>query len=227
MAVLLTPGAGLIPEQKPVTQHNEYPKHMTHPAFRPGTVGKEVMSPNKVPYNLPGEAIRFPPVLVMDADQEEYHAAQGYVSVGKSDPQAFARAVASATPPPTDHNPVEYPKWVKGKIVNSAEEEAALSGPPALNAEGAEPESFEATMEAVDRALNEKTPAQIEIEALKQQNAKQAAELAEMRAMMEAATAPSGDAAEPADAPALSHGDKVRLGRERARAARGAEEEAA
>lgn len=129
---LLQPGQGIVRDAGPATNHSEYPKHMVHPGYRPGKAAKEVKlndeagNPGwKVAY-VGGEAIRFPPVLVMDEKQEEFHKSQGYVSVGKSDPAAFARAVAAAAPPVETHVPEEYPKWIValGRSVNNAEEEA-------------------------------------------------------------------------------------------------------
>lgn len=128
MAVLLAPGEGRYREPAPILAHNEYPKHMAHPGYQAGKVGQEVTSPHGFKYHIGGEAIRFPPVLVNDADQEAYHAAQGYVSIGKSDPAAFARAVEQMAPPALDYKPAEYPKWIGrlNRTVDSAEQEAEL-----------------------------------------------------------------------------------------------------
>jgi hypothetical protein len=135
---LSPPGNGIVRDTDPTDRHSEYPKHMAHPGFQPGKVGTEVKSPHGFSYHVGGEAIRFPPVLVMDADQEEYHASQGYVSVGKSDPAAFARAVQAASPQAEEHVPDEYPKWIASlnRSVGSAEEEAEALGmpPPVENA---------------------------------------------------------------------------------------------
>ncbi len=124
------PGQGIVHPDGPKTQHSEYPKHMAHPGYRPGKAGDEVKSPHGFSYHVGGEPIRFPPVLVMDEDQEAYHASQGYVCIGKSDPTAFARAVAAAAPQTEIHEPVLYPKWLAeiGRAVDSAEEEAEALG---------------------------------------------------------------------------------------------------
>lgn len=211
MAVLLAPGEGRYSQPASPAQHVEYPKHMVHPGYQPGTIGQEVKSPHGFSYYIGGTAIRFPPVLVMNADQEEMHAAQGYVSIGKSDPAAFARAAAAAVPVDPDHVPEPYPKWVAGRVVNSAAEEAVALGQPAP----------EPPVEVVP----EKPAPELE-------NARLRAELAEMRALLESATAPPvvepADPAESgprtiddllaADPATLTHGEKVRLGRHRAKA---------
>ena len=121
------PGQGIVPAGRPTVDHKEYPKHMAHPQYQPGKPGPEIKSPHGFSYNAPGTPIRFPPVLVKTAAQEEYHKSLGYETVGKSDPDAFNRAVGNGQIP--DHVayvPMEYPKWVMGKLVNNAEEEAKL-----------------------------------------------------------------------------------------------------
>ena len=133
------PGEGIVRPNGAGPQHSEYPKHMVHPAFQPGKPDREVkvIDPEtgqptwKLAY-VGGTSIRFPPVLVMDANQEEYHASQGYVSIGKSDPAAFAKAVRAAAPTAEVHKPEQYPKWLASlnRSVNSAEEEAELLGMP-------------------------------------------------------------------------------------------------
>lgn len=130
------PGQGIVNPAGPTAVHSEYPKHMAHPGYQPGSVGDEVKSPHGFSYHVGGTSIRFPPVLVHDEDQEEYHKSQGYVSIGKSDPAAFARAVASAAPTAEIHEPDPYPKWIAAlnRSVGSAEEEAEALG---LSNEGA------------------------------------------------------------------------------------------
>lgn len=129
MAVLLAPGQNVVTPPPPNTNFQEYPKHMVHPGFSPGRADKEIKvvdengrATGQLVYTG-GESVRYPPVLVFDASQEAYHASQGYRSVGKSDPAAFARAVASASPVNLDYKPIEYPKWCHGKQVLDANEE--------------------------------------------------------------------------------------------------------
>lgn len=128
------PGEGIVPPEQAATQHQEYPKHMVHDGYQPGQLGEVIKFGDQdrpaFTYRAPGTAIRFPPVLVLNEQQEEYHKAQGYRSIGKSDPAAFARAVATAAPQVLDYKPVEYPKMVAGKTVNNAAEEAAALGLP-------------------------------------------------------------------------------------------------
>ena len=123
------PGQGIIPAGRPIVNHKEYPKHMAHPQFQPGKPGPEVKSPHGFTYHVGGTSIRFPPVLVRTPEQEEYHKSLGYETVGKSDPDAFNRAVgAGQIPDHVAYVPLEYPKWVQGKLVHSKEEELRLSG---------------------------------------------------------------------------------------------------
>ena len=126
------PGQGIVRDGGPATQHSEYPKHMVHPGFQPGTGDQEVKiadpqtgKPWRIAY-VGGKSIRFPPVLAMDADQEAFHESQGYKSIGRSDPAAFAAAVRAAVPQAEVHEPEQYPKWIAGlnRSVNSAEQEA-------------------------------------------------------------------------------------------------------
>jgi hypothetical protein len=117
----------IIRDAPPTREHKEYPKYMTHPAYQPGRVGEEVRSPAGFSYHVGGTPIRYPPMLVRDADQEEYYRSQGYVTQGKSDPAAFAAAVQAMPPPDENYRPKEYPKWVGDFLVNNREEEEAAA----------------------------------------------------------------------------------------------------
>lgn len=117
------PGQGIVREAAPTTDHAEYPKHMVHPGFQPGTADEEIKLPGGMLQYHGGKSIRHPPVLVYDANQEAYEASQGYVVLVKSDPEAFRRAVASAQPMAENYQPVEFPKWSHGKEVKNADEE--------------------------------------------------------------------------------------------------------
>jgi hypothetical protein len=128
MAILQQPGTGLVTAEPPTREFKRYPLMMIHPAYQPGRPGLEVTSPLKVTYNLPGTAIRFAPVLVHNEKDEEYHKAQGYVENGTCSMDAFRQAVEGGYQSTTQHEVIMYPKWVKGKLVNSEEEEAALLG---------------------------------------------------------------------------------------------------
>jgi hypothetical protein len=125
------PGAGIIPAGRPTIDYKEYPKMMTHPQYRPGKPSPEVKSPHGFTYHGIGEPVRFAPVLVKTQQDEEYHASLGYVSQGKCDPAAFDRAVgAGQIPEQVAHKPLEYPKWVLGKLCANAEEEQKVLGSP-------------------------------------------------------------------------------------------------
>ena len=111
--------------------HREYPKMMQHPHFRKSQATKLNPELNDKKSDFQGSPERFPPVLVHSEDDEELYTSQGYVTVGTSDPAAFARSVQSAPPP--DYKPLEYPKWLGGVLVTSADQEAELF--PAQTAE--------------------------------------------------------------------------------------------
>lgn len=130
MALMNQPGMGIVREPIPMTAHVEFPKHMRHPGFQPGTPDEEVKLPGGKLAYAGGKSIRFPDVLVHGREQEEYHESLGYRSIGQSDPAAFARAVQAASPQAEVHQPVQYPKWVNGKIAHSIEDEAEILGTP-------------------------------------------------------------------------------------------------
>lgn len=142
MAVLLAPGQNVAVPTPPTSSFNEFPKHMVHPGFTPGRGDKEIKlldengSPTGKVYYTGGQSVRFPPVLVFDASQQAQHEADGYTAIGKSDPAAFARAVASAMPAQLDYKPIEYPKWCHGKQVVNADEEREWLRELKINADG-------------------------------------------------------------------------------------------
>lgn len=175
---------------------SDYPKHMHHPGFQPGVADTEYKilkadgSPSGMVTYSGGKPIRYPPVLVHTPDQEEQHAAMGYVSVGKSDPAAFARAVAGTMPVTSDYKPVEYPKWIDGPngkvLVQDVEQERLILSLDVLD----DPQEAVALAVSLGVFPNVREPepsaAEIENAALKEQ-------LAEMRAMLEQLTAPKVD----------------------------------
>src|SRR5665647_2030304 len=112
-----------------MAEYQEFPKHMAHPAYTPGSLGTEVKSPGGVPHYVGGKSARFPPVMVHNADQQEYHESQGYVAQGTTDAAAFTRAHAIA-PPMSNYKPEEYPKWIGDVLVQDEDEEAALAAAP-------------------------------------------------------------------------------------------------
>lgn len=123
------PGEGIVPRGRPTIDYKEFPKMMTHPQFQPGKPSPETKSPHGFTYHGIGTPIRFPPVMVKTSQDEEYHKSLGYESQGKTDAAAFDRAVgAGQIPDQTIYKPLEYPKWVLGKLVHSMEEEVKLTG---------------------------------------------------------------------------------------------------
>ena len=102
---------------------------MKHPQFRPGKPSEPIKHPSGFTYHGIGTPTRFPHHLVHNADDEEFYKSLGYESQGKMDAAAFDRAVgAGQIPDQVAYKPLEYPKWVQGKLVHSKEEELRLSG---------------------------------------------------------------------------------------------------
>jgi hypothetical protein len=180
MAILLEPGKGMYREPPPVKTFNEYPKHMKHPGFQPGVPDQEIKvidpqtgKPTGRLIYTGGKSIRFPDVLVHDAQQEEYHKSQGYQTIGKSDAGAFARAVADASPMITNYVPIQYPKWAGGKLVNNEQEEREALIAAGVRMDDLPAPSKEDIVEGVRIVTEvaaereEKTPEQLEIEMLK------------------------------------------------------------
>ncbi len=145
MAIMVHHHDAIIRDKPTMPEHNEYPKHMTHPGFEPATLGTEVKSGNYSHW-VGGTTERFPPVLVNSPDDQEYYEAKGYKSVGKSDPAAFLRAHASAKSA-SGYTPIRYPMWAGGVLVNNEEEESAALGArrEQLALEPIEPEAEQAT----------------------------------------------------------------------------------
>lgn len=120
------PGQGIVPRGRPTTDFKEYPKMMRHPQERAGKPSPEIKSPHGFTYHGIGEPVRFPPVLVRSKEQEEYHLSLGYENPVKCSMEAFDRAVgAGQLPDQVAYKPLEYPKWVQGKLCNTHEEEEA------------------------------------------------------------------------------------------------------
>ncbi len=155
-------------------EYQRFPLWMHHPHEQPAVLSDDYGGPQgtrpALGYGAPaGRARRFPPVMVQNAEQEAYHASQGY-EPGQSSKAAFEKAPLPSgyqqqeypkivnglvvqdpnAPPPVDPN---YPKWVdlpdgSQKLVNNQAEERALVGEPP------EPEMSVAEREFLD-ALNE------------------------------------------------------------------------
>lgn len=98
-------------------QYQRYPLVMNHPGERAAIVSQwDEHLKRHVPEH--GEPARFQPVTVHNADDEEYHAAQGYRPVG-GDAQTFTQQVNDTivNPKPAGYAFSEYPKWVNGVLV--------------------------------------------------------------------------------------------------------------
>lgn len=81
--------------------NEEYPKTMHHPHEQPAVLSDDYEMGPRPPLRYsarPGQARKFPPVQVMDRNQEAYYAAQGY-RVGASQKAAFV-------PRPVPHSPL-------------------------------------------------------------------------------------------------------------------------
>lgn len=114
---------GVIPPEEPkgpAPVWNEYPKIMIHPhavkaEINPGGIGDAIRPSD-----------RFPPVTVMNADQEAWHRAQGYDAGSAGDAAAFANAHAG---PVADFTFEEWPCWKDG-VLYQTEAEWRAACPP-------------------------------------------------------------------------------------------------
>ena len=106
-------------------EYQEYPRWMSHPSFQPAGISDDPTL---------RQPIRFAPVMVEDANQQEEYEAKGYVPSGVPNPKAFEPTVATGKP--VAYVFQEYPKWVNDVLVNSPEEERAAM--PALVPEAAD-----------------------------------------------------------------------------------------
>ena len=109
-----------------VPPYERYPLLMVHPAHLPASIGTPKLDSSGRPVAWEGgTAERYPPIQVQSPDDEEFYKSRGYEPAGKGDPAAWSRA--HANPINIDsYKPVEYPKWVIDREVQSAEEEAAV-----------------------------------------------------------------------------------------------------
>lgn len=112
----------------------EYPKEMHHPGFAPAVLSDDNAA-GRFGEAPPGQPVRYPPVMVSNADQEAYHASRGYV-LGKTPPTPQPRPAlgyqerknirTNTYEIPPEGETFEYPKWVGDRIAHSAEEEQAI-----------------------------------------------------------------------------------------------------
>lgn len=106
-----------------------YPKEMRHPAYVQG-IAQQVppknwnqTHPGQTWTGFSGSSDRFPPVTVMDPNQQEFHESRGYVAVDGSSILGTLGAESYQ----------EYPKFITDPdghevIVNSVEEESQVMG---------------------------------------------------------------------------------------------------
>lgn len=164
---LLMPGQGITRAEEPVKEQKRYPLIMTHPGFQRGLPDKEIRIVDEATGKWTGllryeggRPARFAPVLVHDFDQEEGHKSQGYVPAQTATPADFAKFVQS--PIPTEpHVAIQYPKWVLGRVVHNAEEEAEVLG--VASAASGSSEAPAATP-AASAEINTRDPALIGVE---------------------------------------------------------------
>lgn len=118
----------------------DYPKHMSHPNYRPAVVDQPVdagvmtrglkgsssgdFMPRARPTSQPDW---MPPVTVMTGDEEDYYLARGYRVTNET---VAAKDALSASPTPLapDLDPREWPKYVNGVVAHNPEEEAEILG---------------------------------------------------------------------------------------------------
>lgn len=116
--------------------YNEYPKAMSHPAYKPAVLSQDTVDPvsHKTIKAAPGKPAQYPPVYVNNPDQEAQYASLGYVPNGVADAEAYYRATVGANEP-NDHAFKEFPKWLyrplvpgeyEGKLLESQEAQDAL-----------------------------------------------------------------------------------------------------
>jgi hypothetical protein len=99
----------------------EYPKQLVHPQHRPAVIAKWDHSIKKAEDQPQGLPERFPSVVVYNLDQEQEYAAKGYVPSGKSDPEAYRRAMTGNEP--KSAAPLLYPKWLYRRREKAASED--------------------------------------------------------------------------------------------------------
>lgn len=101
--------------------YQEFPKSLTHPAFKPAQKIQDAIqggpgAPN-LGFGQPEQwsPVMWPAVIVTTPDQEAEYLAKGYVAAGTSDPAAFSTAHAS--PFVAGRTTSKYPMMVDGKVV--------------------------------------------------------------------------------------------------------------
>ena len=175
-----------------------FPQHMTHPQFRPATLGTSDDARKGIA-GTRGTPIKFPPVTVHNQRDLEYHQSQGYEVSGKANPHAFAAAmVVPDNVVPIGH--LEYPKMVGGVVVqDEAEEDARRVAMAEEEVAAAQRAKDDADREAAEVANPEGLRGEVQELRAGLQETRQG--VADMKAMLELLldqrTAPAPAAAEP------------------------------
>lgn len=112
-------------------EFQKYPMVMTHPNARKGEAVPTQIDASGQKSRVTdyiGRPDFMPPVTVNNQDQEERHVAMGYLPAGQSNPTAYDQQANA--PQPAGYEAHEYPKWIGDKLVNSIEEEQAITLAP-------------------------------------------------------------------------------------------------
>jgi hypothetical protein len=179
----------------------EYPITLSHPAFVksesimvPGSERRDRLG-NVVAADYRGTPEKFPPVTATTEREEEYYLAQGYQRAGKMDPAAWVRAHSDS--PPVDYKPQAFPKWIDGKLYNSASEVPGYD--PSLAADEPAPVEVKAPILTAASPSQEANLAaqmaelQAQMRAMLEQSQALSAENAELKAKAEANAAPNDE----------------------------------
>lgn len=112
-------------------EYQEFPKTLSHPAYRPAQKICDALpggpgSPN-FGFGQPEQwsPAMWPPVMVTNEDQEAQYLAKGYVPAGVPSPQAFSTAHAS--PFVAGRTVSKYPMMVNGVLVQDPEMTSSVS----------------------------------------------------------------------------------------------------
>ena len=163
----------------PNPQYQRYPLTMVHPGFVAGHVGTEIQDKSGFKHFVGGRGAQFAPVIVKNEDQEESHAAMGYIPAGKTDPVAWVTAHSHAIEV-NSYTPQEYPKRVGDVDVYDKDEEARVRAKMAADEARQAEQSRQAALNPVPIAVTvpvETGHIAAEVDALK-------ADMGELRAMM-------------------------------------------
>ena len=115
-----------------------YPKEMRHPAYVPAVLSGYTRDGRGTRDDPPGKPVRFPPVFVNNADQEQYYASMGYLPPGvvpgtEQAAKYLAGTIGDERPGlPYEHQ--DYPRWLY-RLGTNLEIESALAETPEAEAQ--------------------------------------------------------------------------------------------